>query len=215
MSEPDNVPLIDLLALLAYGQLEAFDRMSADARLAPDLRRRAALSEMAAAEIGTYRRLIRRLAQLGGDPYHAMAPFVAAIEAYHAETQPKDWLEALVKAYVGDGISDDFYGEVAAQLSGDDRDLIMDVLHEGRYAAFAAGEIKAAIADDSRIASPLSMWARRLVGEGMSQALRVSSERPALVALIAERQDEDGVAAMLKRITAAHTARMSAVGLNN
>ena len=131
MSEPDNVPLIDLLALLAYGQLEAFDRMSADARLAPDLRRRAALSEMAAAEIGTYRRLIRRLAQLGGDPYHAMAPFVAAIEAYHAETQPKDWLEALVKAYVGDGISDDFYGEVAAQLSGDDRDLIMDVLHEG------------------------------------------------------------------------------------
>ena len=113
--------------------------MSADARLAPDLRRRAALSEMAAAEIGTYRRLIRRLAQLGGDPYHAMAPFVAAIEAYHDETEPKDWLEALVKAYVGDGIADDFYGEVAALLDGDDRDLIMDVLHDGRYATFAAG----------------------------------------------------------------------------
>ncbi len=215
VAEPDTDALRDLLALLAYGQLHAFDRMSADARLAPDLRRRAALSEMAAAEIGTYRRLIRRLARLGGDPYQAMAPFVEAIEAYHAETEPKDWLEALVKAYVGDGISDDFYGEVAGALTGDDRDLIMDVLHEGRYAAFAADEIRAAITTDPKVANPLSMWARRLVGEGMSQALRVSAERPALVALIAERHGPDAVAEMFRRITTAHTARMAAVGLNN
>jgi tRNA-(MS[2]IO[6]A)-hydroxylase MiaE-like protein len=215
VSEPDNAPLVDLLALLAYGQLEAFDRMSADARLAPDLRRRAALSEMAAAEIGTYRRLIRRLGQLSPDPYQAMAPFVEAIAAYHAETEPKDYLEALVKAYVGDGLSDDFYGEVAAMLAGDDRDLIMDVLHEGRYATFAADEIRAAIRADSKIANPLSMWARRLVGEGMSQALRVSAARPALVGQIVAREGEDGIDAMLRRITAAHTARMAAVGLNN
>jgi hypothetical protein len=213
--EPDNPPLADLLALLAYGQLQAFDRMSNDARLAPDLRRRAALSEMAAAEIGTYRRLIRRLGQLGQDPYQAMEPFVAALETYHDETEPKEWLEALVKAYVGDGLADDFYGEVAALLDGDDRDLIMDVLHEGRYATFAADEIRTAIQADPKLANPLSMWARRLVGEGMSQALRVSADRPALVALIAERGGEDGISELLKRITAAHTARMSAVGLNN
>lgn len=215
MTEPDSGPLRDLLALLAYGQLQAFDRMSADARLAPDLRRRAALSEMAAAEIGQYRRLVRRLSQLSGDPYDAMAPFVQALEEYHDETVPSDWLEALVKAYVGDGLADDFYSAMASMLTGDDRDLILDVLHAGRYSTFAAEEIRTAIASDPKVANPLSMWARRLVGEGMSQALRVSADRPALVALIAEHQGQDGIAELLKRITAAHTARMKAVGLNN
>ena len=43
--------VIDLLGLVAYGELLAFDRMAADARLAPDLDRRAVLSEMAAVEI--------------------------------------------------------------------------------------------------------------------------------------------------------------------
>lgn len=215
MPEPDTQALRDLLALLAYGQLQAFDRMSADARLAPDLRRRAALSEMAAAEIGHYRRLVRRMAQLGGDPYEAMTPFVGALQDYHNETEPNDWLEALVKAYVGDGIADDFYSAVASMLSGDDRDLILDVLHEGRYSAFAAEEIRAAIAADPKVANPLSMWARRLVGEGMSQALRISVERPALVALIAQREGADGINDLLKRITTAHTARMASIGLNN
>lgn len=217
--EPTGVPelsaLKDLLALLAYGQLQAFDQMAADARLAPDLARRTALSEMAAAELVNYRRLLTRIAELGGDPYQAMNPFIDALSTYHDQTEPNDWLQALTKAYVGDGIADDFYGEVAALLTPADRALVLDVLHDSRYAAFAADEIRAAIATDPKVASPLSMWARRLVGEAMSQALRISADRPALVALVAARSDEDDVTGLLKRITAAHTERMAAVGLNN
>ena len=55
-----------------------------------------------------------------------------------------------------------------------------------RYTSFAAEEIRAAIAADPKIANPLSMWARRLVGEAMSQAVHVAADRPALVALVAE-----------------------------
>src|SRR5690349_3438600 len=106
--------------MLAYGELAAFDRMAADARLAPDLRRRAMLSEMAGAEIANYRRLVARLVGLGVDPELAMAPFAAALSAYHDQTEPNDWLEALTKAYVGDGIADDFSREVAAFLDPDD-----------------------------------------------------------------------------------------------
>src|SRR5687768_15899021 len=102
--------------MLAYGELLAFDRMAADARLAPDLHRRAVLSEMAAAEIASYRRLADRLAELGADPQDAMRPFVGALHEYHDNTEPKDWLEALTKAYVGDGIADDFFREVAQFL---------------------------------------------------------------------------------------------------
>ena len=57
--------MVDLLGMLAYGELVAFDRMAADARLAPDLRRRAVLSEMAGREITNYCRLADRLTELG------------------------------------------------------------------------------------------------------------------------------------------------------
>ena len=216
MSEPAPA-VIDLLALLAYGELQAFDQMADDARLAPDLHRRAMLSEMAAAEMVNYRRLEQQLTALGADPEEVMRPFTAALGDYHDQTEPKDWHEALTKAYVGDGIADDFYREVAGFLAEDDRQLVLEVLHDSRYSQFACEEIRSAIAADPKLANRLSMWARRLVGEGLSQAQRVAAERPALAMLfVSQDPDEQAdIPALFKRLTAAHTARMATVGLNN
>jgi len=208
--------VIDLLGMLAYGELLAFDRMATDARLAPDLERRAALSSMAGVEIANYTHLAARLAELGVNPEAAMRPFVEPLHEYHDQTEPRDWLEALTKAYVGDGIADDFFREVAAFLGEPDRELVLDVLHDTRYDEFAAAEILRAIQTDPAVANRLSMWARRLVGEGLSQAQRVAVDRPALALLIIEGTgDQAGVQALLKRLTTAHTARMAALGLNN
>lgn len=202
--------------MLAYGGLLAFDRMAADARLAPDLRRRAVLSEMAAVEIGNVRRLADRLGELGVDADDAMAPFVPALDAFHNSTEPRDWLEALAKAYVGDGIADDFFRAVAECLDEPDRGLVLDVLHDSRYDDFAAAEITAALAADPRARHRLSMWSRRLVGEGLSQAQRVAAERPAMAVLLMQRSaDQNGVSGLFRRLTAAHTTRMATLGLNN
>jgi hypothetical protein len=81
---------------------------------------------------------------------------------------------------------------------------------------FGAGVNRASLAADPKVANRLSMWARRLVGEGLTQAQRLAGERIALTILIVEGSgDQAGVQALLKRLTAAHTARMAAVGLNN
>ncbi len=214
MSAPDPA-VVDLLGLVAYGELLAFDRLAADARLAPDLRRRAALCEMAAAEMVHYRWIAERITALGATPDDVMAPYVEALEAYHDSTEPKDWLEAVTKAYVGDAITGDFLREIADGLAGRDRQLILDVLHDSRYAEFAAAEIRAAVEDDPRVANRLSMWARRLVGEALSQAGRVAAaDRGAITALIAGWQGVD-VPALFRRVTDAHSARMTAAGLNN
>ncbi|MBQ1072146.1 hydroxylase [Micromonospora sp. C31] len=211
---PDRA-VVDLLGLVALGELLAFERMAVDARLAPDLRRRAALGEMAAAEIGNYRRLADRLAALGVLPDDAMAPYVAPLQAYHDSTEPRDWAEAVTKAYVGDAITDDFLREIAAALAEPDRRLVLDVLHDSSYADFAVAEIRAAVEADPRVAGRLSMWARRLVGEALSQAGRVATaERGALTALVV-RSGRIDVPGLFRRLTAAHATRMAAAGLNN
>ena len=80
---------VDLLGVLAYGELSAFDRLPEDARQAPTLAGRAALSAMAAAEIGHFRLLEEHLAGMGIPVEHAMLPFVAQWDAYHASTRPR------------------------------------------------------------------------------------------------------------------------------
>jgi hypothetical protein len=209
--------VIDLLGVLAYGTLIGFDRMAADARLAPDLRRRAMLAVMAADEMRNYELLASRLEELGADPESAMAPFAAPLEDFHGATAPRTWLEGLIKAYVGDGIADDFYREVAEFLPEEaDRTLVHQVLHDTRHADFAVAEVRAAIEGDPTVAGRLALWARRLVGEAFSQAQRVAAEREALTDLVvAGSGDITGIGELFKRLTSAHSARMKALGLSN
>jgi hypothetical protein len=213
---PPTEAVVELLGVLAYGHLVAFDTMAADARLAPDLTRRAMLCEMAAGEIAHYRVLLTRLRELGADPEQAMRPYVAPITAYHRQTRPTDWLEGLVKAYVGESIADDFYREVAQMLASPDRELVLDVLHDTRYADFAEKEIKQAIQDEPKVANRLALWARRLVGEALTQAQQVAAEQDELAMMVVTGSgDLAGVGALIRRLTGAHTARMTAIGLNN
>lgn len=141
-------------------------------------------------------------------------PDLEPLQAYHDSTEPRDWAEVVTKAYVGDAITDDFIREIADALAEPDRALVLDVLHDSRYADFAAAEIRAAVANEPRVAGRLSMWARRLVGEALSQAGRVAAERAALTELIAQGDRVD-VPGLFGRLTAAHAVRMAAAGLNN
>lgn len=202
--------------MLAYGELVAFDRIADDARLAPTLAGRAALSRMAAAEMSHYDKLVGRLAELDADPEEAMRPFVAALDAFHEQTAPSTWLEGLVKAYVGDGFAADFYREIATALDERDEQLVLESLADTGQADFAVREVRAAIAADPSVAGRLALWARRLVGEALSQAQRVAAERDALTDLMIEGSgDLSGIMALLKRLTAAHGERMTALGLSS
>lgn len=210
---PGREAVVDLLGLLALGEMLAFERMAVDARLAPDLGRRARLGEAAVGEIRNYRLLADRLVELGADPAEAMAPFQEAFRTFDAKTSPRDWLEALVKVYVGDAVGDDFFRAVAPKLEAADRALIERVLEEHSAAGLAADEIRAAVAADPSAAGRLSLWARRLVGEGLNRAQAVAASHESLTGLISG--GGGSVDELLRTLTRAHQERMRAVGLNN
>lgn len=226
---PDDTPLVfddpvyreavvDLLGVIAYGEISAFERLAEDAKLAPTLEDKVAIASMAAAELGRVGPIRRRLEELGADPFAAMAPFRQPIELFHEHTAPSDWYEGLVKAYVGDGLADDFYREIAAYLDTATRDLVVASLEDTGHAAFAIDRVRAAIAADHRLGGRLALWGRRLMGEALIQAQRVAAERDSLSALLAGSVDRPGldlaaIGRMFTRITERHTERMAELGL--
>jgi tRNA-(MS[2]IO[6]A)-hydroxylase MiaE-like protein len=170
---------------------------------------------MAAEQIRHYRLLCHRLIGLGADPTAAMEPFVAALETFHSLTEPSTWPESLVKAYVGDGMAADFYREVAEFVDAETRALISEVLTEDKQAEFAVREVRAAIEAEPSIAGRLALWARRLVGEAISQTQHVLADRDSLMLLLMQGTgDLAAVASLIGRITARHDQRMATLGLN-
>jgi hypothetical protein len=225
LDDPDyRAAVVDLLGVLAYGELSAFVRLAADAALAPTIGAEAALAGMAVAEYRHFVTLRDRLTELGVDPEEAMGPFVASIDGFHESTAPKDWLEGLMKAYVGDGVSADFYREVARWLDPQTRALVLDVMADMGHSAFVVDTVRAAIEADPRIGGRLALWGRRLVGEMLSQAQRVAADRDALSnLLVGGIAQGDGslpgfdlaeVGRVFARLTEAHTRRMQALGLS-
>jgi hypothetical protein len=211
--------VVDLLGAIAYGEMSAFERLSEDAKMAPTLEDKAELARMATTEFTHFEQLRARLADLGADPYQAMADFVAPFEAFHRRTAPADWLEGLVKAYVGDGLAADFYREIAAFLDSDTRAIIVDSLSDAGQSEFVIDRVRRAIAREPRVGGRLALWGRRLMGEALSQAQRVAAERDALSALLSGGVDRPGldlaaIGRLFARLAENHSERMEALGLS-
>ena len=213
-----NSAVIDLLGVLAFGELVAFERTATDAVYAPSVEDKIALGRMATREYQHYEEITKRIAELGADPIEAMQPFIEPLTEFHNTMQPKDWFEGLLKAYVGDGITADFYREVSAFLDAETAQLVEKVLSDVGIADFATSRIKAAIEEDPTLAGRLALWGRRLMGEMISQASLVAKTRPQLASLFltppngAQAEIED-LSTLVGRLTVGHSRRMDAIGL--
>ena len=209
----------ELIGILCYGEISATERLAEDATMAPDLATKAEILAMAAAEWDHFEKLHERLAGLVDEPYPFIEQFAPIFDRFHAQTSPSDWLEGLVKAYVGDGLAADFYREIAAFLDSDTRELVLETLSGTGHSDFVVDAVRGAIAAEPRVGGRLALWGRRLMGEALSQAQMVVAERDALSAVMVGGIDHPGldlagIGRMFARITESHAARMDKLGLD-
>ncbi|EOM75340.1 hypothetical protein Rrhod_3138 [Rhodococcus rhodnii LMG 5362] len=211
---PDHPGVGELLAVLAYGEISAFYRLADDARMARTLEGKVALAAMASAEMRHFEVLESALVARGFDVYEAMDPFVRPLDDYHASTHPATWLEALVKAHVGDGLAADFYREIAHRLPAEVAEIVEEVLATTGHSEFVVHEVRAAVSASTRDKDRLMLWGRRLLGEAITQAQLVMSRRDALTDLVlGAAGDLNGLAELVGGMQAKHGERMATLGL--
>lgn len=204
----------ELFALLAYGEVAAFYRLTEEARMAPNLAGRINMASMAAAEMGHYEVLNEALAARGVDTVPAMARYASALENYHRLTTPSTWLEALVKTYVGDALAADFYLQIADALPAEAADVVRSVLAETGHSQFVVGEVRAAVTGSDRQKHRLALWSRRLLGEAITQAQFVLADHDELVDLVIS--SSEGLAQLSEffdQLQSTHASRMRELGL--
>ena len=208
--------VIDLLGLLAYGELSSFEQMAADAQKAPSLQDKAQMANFASGEFEHYNRIISRLKGLGVDPVDAMKPFAGALDAYHNQLVPSNWLEGLVKSYIGEGIASDFYREVSKFLDKETAELVEEVLSDNGFADFAIERIRQASENDAIMAGRLALWGRRMMGEMIAQAALVAKERMSLAELFISSEPSESLVedlnGLVNRLTVGHARRMDVLG---
>ena len=208
--------VIDLLGLLAYGELSSFEQMAADAQKAPSLQDKAAMSKFASGEFEHYTRITSRLKGLGVEPVDAMQPFAAALDGYHQQLVPSNWYEGLVKSYIGEGIASDFYREASKFLDKETAELVEEVLSDNGLADFAIERIREVCENDAIMAGRLALWGRRMMGEMIAQAAVAASERMTLAQLFVSDQPSNSLAddlnGLVNRLTVGHARRMDVLG---
>jgi len=203
-----------LFALLAYGEVAAFYRLTEEARMAPNLAGRINMASMAAAEMNHYELLREALAKRGVDIVPAMTKYASALENYHRLTTPSTWLEALVKTYIGDALAADFYLEIADALPDDAADVVRAVLSETGHSQFVVAEVKAAVTASDKQRHRLALWSRRLLGEAITQAQYVLAEHDELVDFVVASGEGLGrLTEFFGRLQETHNARVRELGL--
>lgn len=206
--------VLDLLGLLAHGELASFARLADDAAHSPDLTGRLVLSRMAAGELSHIDVLEQHVARLGGELEAEMLSYADVLGDFDARTMPRDWWERLVKTYVGYGLVLDFQRELGGRLDPVTRDLVADVLADNGYADYVVSVLAPVLAAEPQLGARLALWGRRIVGEALGIAQNALVKHPSLVRLLSAGADDEAEATrVLNRLAGGHARRMDRLGL--
>ncbi|HCJ49471.1 ferritin-like domain-containing protein [Microbacterium marinum] len=195
------------LGQAAYLQLGYVETISALIERSPELSHKESLSRAAGAALLKHQGLVDLIRDRGEDPLRLMLPFREPLDVFRRATHGARALETMLSVHITAGLLDDFYLSLSGSY-GDTGRRVAAVLRADADRSALVGIITDAIAADDEWRSILSMWGRRLVGDTLLVAR--GALRPGGLDLADEKQVEP----VFTQLLAAHSKRMTAIGLD-
>jgi hypothetical protein len=211
MSSSESVPgpVAQILAALSHGERLARRRAEENVALAPDSRTRKQQEHVAERERENANLLEARLSEIGSKELEEdFRPF---LEAFFEHTNPTDWLEAQTWHYVGDALVRDFADTLIPVLDRISAEVIRRALAErDEQESFALDEITRLVDEEPVAAERVAAFARRIIGEALTQTRRALNETGVLRTLLGSDEVEKRV---LLNLLQRHRERLDRLGI--
>lgn len=211
MSSEEGVPgpVALILAALSYGERLARRRAEENVTMAPDFRTRRNQEHVAERERENASLLEARLAEIGSmELERVFRPF---LDPFFEHTQPADWLEAQTWHYVGDALVRDFADSLIPVLDRISAEVTRRALAErDEQESFALDEITRLVEEDPPAAERVAAYARRVIGEALTQTRRALNETGALRSLLGSDEVEKR---FLLNLLQRHRERLDRLGI--
>ena len=203
-------PVAQILAALSFGERLARRRAEQNVAMAPDSRTRRHQEHVAERERENASLLEARVEEVGSKELEeAFRPF---LEAFFEHTDPADWLEAQTWHYVGDALVRDFADSLMPALDRVSAEVTRRALAErDEQESFALDEITRLMGEDPSAAERVATYARRVIGEGLTQTRRALNETGALRTLLGSDEVEKRV---LLNLLQRHRERLDRLGID-
>ena len=208
---------VELLGVLAYGQLRSFGAMSSAVRFAPDARSADRIAGFARREYDAYEALTQHLGELTALPTAAMDRQKGLFDAFFARAPLDDWFGASVFFAFGIPLARDFMRTVVPMLDAASGDVVLRTLQDRADVEQAAvALLRAQLATDV-----LRERARGIVADLLGQALtafqQAAGDSDALKVLLGGEQGAASteVRRLAMELLTAHRGRLVELGLED
>ncbi|MGH2724353.1 MAG: ferritin-like fold-containing protein [Actinomycetota bacterium] len=205
---PDARAVAEVLGALSYGERLAQHRAEENVALAPDGRTQQFQRQVAARERDNAALIEARVREMGVEGL--AEPFRRFFDAFFERTVPTDWLEAQTFHYVGDALMSEFGDVLIPSLDPVSAVVIRQLSDRADQESFALDEITRGTGDDPAAAERVAAYARRVIGEALTQTRRALDETEAIRTLLG---GEEGEKRMLLDLLQRHRARLDRMGI--
>ncbi len=209
MTQPEREAVAEVLAALTYGERLAQRRAEETVGQAPDRVTRKAQQHVADLERENLGLLEARLQEVGSaDLEERFRPF---FDAFFERTVPADWVEAQTFHYIGDALVSDFAEALMSAVDLVSAEVVRRALCDrDDQDAFALDQITAALEEAPGSTERVAAFARKVVGEALTQTRRALDASDALSSLLGDEEEQKRI---LLDLLDRHRRRLDRLGI--
>jgi hypothetical protein len=209
---PAPARTVALLALVASAKQTAFCHHARDAASSDRVVVRVTMADIASQEQRRCQIARERLAGLGVEPLVEMTPYLRDLTGFDRGLATDLWWERILGSYLAHGIAVDAQRLFAARLDPGSEGLLEGLLDDCAGADYLRAILLNAVRADSRRASRLSLWGRRVAGDALGEVTGIVGRVPALAG-VAAGDTAAAVASLHAQLAQGHSRRMDGRGL--